>query len=70
MDFIANKEELQSLGYSILSAIYTSDEVDDILELLKSPSDNGDSVLKTKDLFAIRQLTNTINSFINGQAFE
>ncbi|WP_203257523.1 phytanoyl-CoA dioxygenase family protein [Hyunsoonleella ulvae] len=43
-------------GYSILNNIYVNNEVEHILTCIENTEQNNNSFLKTRDLFAIRQL--------------
>jgi ectoine hydroxylase-related dioxygenase (phytanoyl-CoA dioxygenase family) len=58
MNFDKNKIELESQGYSITSEIYNEAEVAEIIKTIKLTETNNKSFLKTKGLFAIRQLMN------------
>ncbi|MDY8138731.1 phytanoyl-CoA dioxygenase family protein [Aquimarina sp. 2201CG5-10] len=60
MRFEKNKIELENKGYSVLNQLYTVSEIQEILQIIKNSEKSGNSFLKTKDLFAIRQLLNVI----------
>ncbi len=60
MNYMNNKIELEENGYSVLEYLYSDLEIDQILACIQSSEKKGNSFLKTKDLFAIRQLTNVI----------
>ncbi|UII23211.1 phytanoyl-CoA dioxygenase family protein [Fulvivirga ligni] len=60
MNFKENANQLKELGYSITTAIYSEDEIRSILACLKSAEHNS-SFMKTKDLFAIRQLFTNVS---------
>ncbi|MEE9430807.1 MAG: phytanoyl-CoA dioxygenase family protein [Melioribacteraceae bacterium] len=60
MNYKTNKIELEQNGYSIVNGLYSDLEISQILSLIESSSKDINSFLKTKDLFAIRQLTNVI----------
>lgn len=62
MQYQQNKLELEENGYSLLSDLYSESEVSQILACIESADQNGNAFLKTKDLFAIRQLLNQIPS--------
>ena len=62
MNYDKYKQELKKNGYSILSKIYSDDEIDKILALIRSTSQDENSFVKTEDLFAIRQLIRNIPS--------
>lgn len=55
----------EELGYVILDGIYTTLEFQQIVTSIKEASQNYDDLPKTKDLFAIRQLLNTIPQLKN-----
>jgi len=56
MSFKKNKTELEFNGYSITSKIYSEVEINKIIDLIENKDSESDSFIKTKDLFAIRQL--------------
>lgn len=56
MNYPAHKQELNALGYSQLNALYTDSEIESIFNILSNTEEKGKSILKTKDVFAIRQL--------------
>lgn len=56
MNHHMNKIELKENGYSILNDLYTESEIKRILTCIKESKNDESSFLKTKDLFAIRQL--------------
>ena len=60
MDYTRNKIELEENGYSILANVYSESEINQILGCLKHAEQNESSFLKTKDLFAIRQLVENV----------
>jgi len=60
MKYTINKDELENLGYSITPKIYDDYEIEQIISCIKNSQKNRSTFLKTKDLFAIRQLINTI----------
>jgi hypothetical protein len=60
MNYTKNKIELEENGYSILADLYSNIEISQILACLENTEQNGNSFLKTKDLFAIRQLINNV----------
>ena len=57
-EFNQNKIELEQEGFSITSEIYDENEVLEIIQTLESIEGNSQSIIKTKELFAIRQLMN------------
>lgn len=60
LKYLKNKIELEENGYSILEGLYYESEVNEILDCIENTEQNGSSFMKTKDLFAIRQLINNI----------
>ncbi len=60
MNYAKNKIELEENGYSILADLYSDNEVDEILTCIKNAEQSGNSFMKTKDLFAIRQLAKNV----------
>ena len=60
MNYTKNKIELEENGYSVLTDLYSDEEIVEILACLESADHCGSSFMKTKDLFAIRQLINTV----------
>ncbi len=60
MDFKRNKIELEENGYSILTDLYSENEMSQILACIENSKQDGKTVSKTKDLFAIRQLINNV----------
>ncbi len=56
MNYKKNKIELEENGYSVLTDLYSDDEISEILTCIENAEQNGNSFMKTKDLFAIRQL--------------
>ncbi len=60
MSYKKNKTELEENGYSILSDLYSYNEIGQILTCIENAEKDGNSFMKTKDLFAIRQLIKNI----------
>ena len=60
MSFYQNKIELNENGYSILTDLHSENEIEAILVCIENTTQNENSFLKTKDLFAIRQLLKNI----------
>ncbi len=60
MSYSQNKVELESKGYSIVDTLYTANEVLELQKCLEQANPDSSSFLKTKDLFAIRQLFITV----------
>lgn len=58
--YTKNKIELEIKGYTILDDFYSHDEINLILNCIKGYNSIGNSHLKTKDIFAIRQLIKNI----------
>jgi ectoine hydroxylase-related dioxygenase (phytanoyl-CoA dioxygenase family) len=65
MDFTRNKIELEENGYSILTDLYSETEISRILTCIENAEQDGKTVSKTKDLFAIRQLINNAPELTN-----
>ena len=55
-----NKIELEENGYSVLSDLYSENEISQILACIENAEQGGNSFMKTKDLFAIRQLIKNV----------
>ncbi|WP_442845359.1 phytanoyl-CoA dioxygenase family protein [Leeuwenhoekiella sp. H156] len=60
MNYEQQKTELANNGFSIINNFYTAEEIDEILNCIETNEQTGDSFMKTRDLFAIRQLINNI----------
>lgn len=60
MNYKKNKIELEENGYSILTDVYSNNEISQILACIENAEQNGNSFMKTKDLFAIRQLLKNV----------
>ena len=60
MNYEKNKIELKENGYSVLSDLYSDDEISQILACIENAEQDGNSFMKTKDLFAIRQLIKNV----------
>ena len=60
MKYKRSKIELEQLGYATLDTLYSNVEIENIISCLKKTKNIGTSFLKTKNLFAIRQLLNVI----------
>lgn len=58
MKFNKNRIELEQKGFSLTSKIYDESEIFKIIQTLESIEGNSQSIIKTKELFAIRQLIN------------
>lgn len=56
MRYSEHIEVFKALGYTIIDHIYTTEEILQIGNTIQKATQEGDSFLKTKDLFAIRQL--------------
>lgn len=55
-----NKMELEENGYSVLTDLYSDNEISGILSCIENAEQDGNSFMKTKDLFAIRQLIKNV----------
>jgi len=60
MNYEKNKIELEENGFSILANLYSDKEIEEILTCIENTDQGGNSFMKTKDLFAIRQLIKNI----------
>lgn len=60
MAFESHKIELDQKGFSIIPSIYSLQERNAILQAIEEGNIGQDALLKTRDLFAIRQLLNHI----------
>ncbi|EDM44718.1 hypothetical protein SCB49_14140 [unidentified eubacterium SCB49] len=56
MSCVDPKIELDQNGYAVLPNFYSETEIENILDCIDNTEQNGEAFLKTKDLFAIRQL--------------
>ena len=60
MTYKRNKIELKENGFSIIPNLYSEKEVNQIISCIENAEQDKNSFLKTKDLFAIRQLIKNI----------
>ena len=60
MNYEKNKIELKENGFSILADLYSDEEISGILACIENAEQEGNSFMKTKDLFAIRQLIKNV----------
>ncbi|HHC79302.1 MAG TPA: phytanoyl-CoA dioxygenase, partial [Flavobacteriia bacterium] len=60
MNYKKHKTALQKNEYSIVPGIYSDTEIGQILSYIENAGTDGNSFLKAKGLFAIRQLMNVI----------
>lgn len=60
MNYKKKKIELEENGYSVLSDLYSDNEISQILACIENAEQAGNSFMKTKDLFAIRQLLKNV----------
>ena len=65
MNYAKNKIELEENGYSVLSDLYSNNEINEILSCIENAGQEGNSFMKTKDLFAIRQLIKNVPELTN-----
>jgi len=56
MKYAKHKTELEEHGYSVITNVYSDQEILQIVECIENTSSHNDEVMKTKDVFAIRQL--------------
>ena len=52
--------QLEQAGYAVLNQLYREDEIAQILDCIEKAEAEGKTGEKTEDVFAIRQLLNTI----------
>ncbi|WP_405207176.1 phytanoyl-CoA dioxygenase family protein [Aquimarina sp. LLG6339-5] len=60
MNYSNNKIELEENGYSVLTDLYSDNEIRRILACIENAEQDGNSFIKSKDLFAIRQLIKNV----------
>ena len=60
MNYEKYKIELEENGYSVLADLYSDKEISGILACIENAEQDGKSFMKTKDLFAIRQLIKNV----------
>jgi len=60
MNYARNKIELEENGFSVLADLYSENEITRILAYIENAEQDGNSFMKTKDLFAIRQLIKNV----------
>lgn len=60
MNYEKNKIELEENGFSALADLYSEKEINGILACIENANQDGNSFMKTKDLFAIRQLIKNV----------
>lgn len=60
MKYRKNKIELEENGFSILTDLYSETEISQILACIENADQDGNSFMKTQDLFAIRQLIKNV----------
>jgi ectoine hydroxylase-related dioxygenase (phytanoyl-CoA dioxygenase family) len=60
MSYEKNKIELEENGFSVLTDLYSDKEISGILACIENTEQDGNSFMKTKDLFAIRQLIKNV----------
>ncbi len=65
MNYDRNKIELEENGFSVLAALYSDNEISGILACIENAEQFGNSFVKTKDVFAIRQLIKNIPELSN-----
>ena len=51
MNYKKNKIELEENGYSVLSDLYSDNEISEILACIENAEQDGNSFMKTKDLW-------------------
>lgn len=60
MNYARSKIELEKNGYSILTDLYSDSEISEILDCIENAEQCGKSFMRTKDLFAVRQLIKNV----------
>ena len=60
MNYDKNKIELEENGFSVLADLYSDKEISGILACIENAEQDGNSFMKTKDLFAIRRLIKNV----------
>lgn len=65
MNYARNKIELEENGYSVIADLYSDNEISGILACIENAEQDGNSFMKTKDLFAIRQLIKNVPELSN-----
>lgn len=60
MDYSINKTELEKFGFSVIAAIYSREEVAAISFCMDNIESDSSAFLKSKNLFAIRQLLQNV----------
>ena len=65
MNYSKNKIELEENGYSVLTDLYSDNEISGILACIENAVQDRNSFMKTKDLFAIRQLIKNVPELSN-----
>lgn len=60
MTYQLHKTELEEEGYSVVSDIYSVEEIKAIVSCIEQADSDGLSFLKSKDLFAVRQLLTNV----------
>ena len=60
MNYARNKIELEENGFSVLPNLYSDNEIKRILACIENAEQDENSFMKTKDLFAIRQLIKNV----------
>ena len=65
MNYSKYKIELEENGYSVLTDLYSDNEISGILACIENAVQDRNSFMKTKDLFAIRQLIKNVPELSN-----
>ena len=55
MNLLRHTDEVNTSGFSILSDIYTQEEIEKIIDVIDDADISGDKFRKSANLFAIRQ---------------
>lgn len=60
IDLISKKEETETLGFSIIDAVYAPEEISKMIAIIEKADASRDTFRKSKGLFAIRQFLREI----------
>ncbi|MBI3234414.1 MAG: phytanoyl-CoA dioxygenase family protein [Bacteroidetes bacterium] len=64
IDIARNKQELLDSGFSVVDDIYSSNEVNDILNVIEKTNTSGEAFRKSTEVFAIRQFLKEIPDMV------
>lgn len=60
MSYLTNKTQLEKDGYSVVSSLFSEEEISEILNCIENTEQTGNAFMQTRDLFAIRQLIKNV----------